>query len=87
MLIHYGKYAIQGDVCPQTSNQLPWIALQVADSIGEKGVVLAPSVAIHHQVPMLALKSDGIFHVLILEDQQVDFQMAFRLPVASLVMV
>ena len=47
MLIQYGEYAIEGDVCPQTSNQLPWIALQGADSIGEKGVVSAPHAVIH----------------------------------------
>ena len=83
MLIQYGEYAIQGNVCPWTSNQLPWIDLQEANSIGEKSVVLAPSIVIHHQVPTPDLISDSVFHVLILEDQQVDFIMASGLPVAS----
>ena len=76
-----------GDVCPQTSNQLPWIALQGVDSIGEKGVVLAPHAALHHQVPMPALISDGVFCVLVLEDWQVDFHMASRLPAPLLAVV
>ena len=87
MLIQYGEYAMHGDVYPWNSDQLPWIALQGVDSIGEKGVVWAPSMAIHHQIPTSALISDGVIHVLILEDWQVDFHMASKVPAALFAMV
>ena len=45
-------------------------------------MVSAPSLTIHHYIPVPALIGDGIFLVFILEDGHIDFHVAFGLPVA-----
>ena len=46
-------------------------------------MISVPSLTIHHYIPMPNLISDGIFLVLILEDWQIDLQVASMLPVVS----
>ena len=86
MFIQDGKHIVQGYVHPRAPNELLGKPLPGLDGVGEEGMVLITCLMVYSQIPSPTLVGDGIFHVLIFKDGQINLHVASGFSMMSAMM-